>query len=411
MTRTKSPHDAIAAPSAEHPMLDLLEGSDSHKTFERGDIVTGVIAMIGDHEILIDVGAKSEGILASREFDQLSSDQRRGMAVGDSVEVIVINPQDRDGNLILSMTQAQLGQDWDECEKLHADGTVFEALVSGHNKGGLIVYVGQVRGFVPTSQIDRRHTIDRAKIDGSMDSPLAGLVGQQVWVKVIEIDRRRNRLILSEQAAMRERRKQSKADLLDTLAVGQIIEGKVTSLAEFGAFVDVGGADGLVHLSELAWHRVSHPREVLQLGQTVTVKVIGVDRDRKRIGLSLKQMQAEPPSDLGERFVLGHVVSGTITRLTDYGAFARLAEDVEGLIHVSELSDDGRPSSEVVAVGDTVELRIVRVDPERRRIGLSLRRAGPEFDDLSTIEDLADEAFEPRDDVPVPDEEAEPASA
>jgi small subunit ribosomal protein S1 len=389
MSSAKPPHDAIAEPLPGHPMLDLLDGSDGHRTLDRGDVVTGVIAMIGEHEILIDVGAKSEGLLAPREFDQLSGEQRRALSVGDEVEVLVLNPQDRDGNLILSLVQAQVGQDWDECEKLHGDATVFEATVNGHNKGGLIVYVGQVRGFVPTSQIDRRHAIDRAKIDGSPDSPLANLVGEPVWVKIIEIDRRRNRLILSEQAAMRERRKQSKADLLDSLAVGQVIEGKVTSLADFGAFVDVGGADGLVHLSELSWHRVSHPREVLQLGQMVTVKVIGIDRDRKRIGLSLKQLQSEPHGDLAERFTIGDVISGTITRLTDYGAFARLADDVEGLIHVSELSDDSRAPEDVVAVGDTVALRIVRIDTERRRIGLSLRRAGASFDDLSTIEDLA----------------------
>ncbi len=220
---------------------------------------------------------------------------------------------------------------------------MFETAITGHNKGGLIVYVGQVRGFIPASQIDRRHAVDRSRVDGSTDSPLAAFVGESLWVKVIEIDRRKNRLILSEQAAMRERRKQSKADLLDSLDEGQIVDGMVTSLADFGAFVDIGGADGLVHLSELSWNRVNHPREVLELGDEVTVKVITVDRERKRIGLS-SQAAAARALDRPRRHAIevGEVVDGSITRLTDFGAFARLDDDVEGLIHVSELSDDGQ---------------------------------------------------------------------
>jgi small subunit ribosomal protein S1 len=390
MPQTNLPFDAHPQTPGAHPMLDLLEQAEAKQSLERGDVLTGIIAMIGEHELLIDVGAKSEGVLAAREFAQLSPEQRRGLAIGDAVEVIVVNPQDRQGNLIVSLAQAQLGQDWEDSDRLFNDGTVFEAMVSGHNKGGLIVYVGQVRGFVPTSQIDRRHAVDRSRIDGTADSPLAALVGDSVWVKIIEIDRRRNRLILSEQAAMRERRKQSKADLLDTLEIGREVEGRVTSLADFGAFVDVGGADGLVHLSELSWNRVSHPREVLELGQTVRVKVIAVDRDRKRIGLSLKQLQPEPWTNMAERFDLGKVVRGTITRLTDYGAFARLEGDIEGLIHVSELSDDGREPGEAVSIGDSLELRVIRIDPERKRIGLSLKRAGADYDELTTPEALAD---------------------
>lgn len=370
--------------------MDLLEQSENQQTFQRGDVIAGTVAMVGDHEILIDVGAKCEGLLAPREFDQMTGSERRALKVGQDVEVLVVNPQDREGNLVLSLAQARLGQDWDEGEGLFESGEVFEAVVSGHNKGGVIVYVGQVRGFVPASQIDRRHGVDRSKVDGSATSPLAALVGQPIWVKIIEIDRRKNRLILSEQAAMRERRKQSKAELLDNLQEGQIVDGTVTSLAEFGAFVDVGGADGLVHLSELSWNRVSHPREVLELGESVTVKVISIDRERRRIGLSLKQLQSEPWSDLAARYELGSVVPGIITRLTEYGAFARLDENIEGLIHVSELSADETPPTDVVSPGDEVQLRVIRVDPERKRIGLSLRRAGSEFDGMDT-DDVGDD--------------------
>lgn len=370
-------------------MLELLEAEDTHRKFERGDVVSGTIAFIGEHEILIDVGAKYEGILAPREFGQMSGRDIDGLSVGDDVECLVVNPEDRDGNLILSLSQVRLGQDWDVAEELHDEGKVFESAITGHNKGGLIAYIGHVRGFIPASQVDRRHAVDRSRVDGSSDSPLAAFVGESLWVKVIEVDRRKNRLILSEQAAMRERRKQSKANLLGSLDEGQIVDGVVTSLADFGAFVDIGGADGLVHLSELSWNRVNHPREVLELGDEVTVKVITVDRERKRIGLSLKQLQPEPWTDLAATYRVGEVVNGSITRITDFGAFARLDGDLEGLIHVSEISEDGLSPVEVVAPGDEVALRIIKVDPERRRIGLSLKRASADHDADSTPEALA----------------------
>jgi small subunit ribosomal protein S1 len=389
MADSELPQFASAEADARHPMHELLQDREDHRRFERGDIVTGTIAFIGEHEVLIDVGAKTEGILASREFDQMADDDIAALTVGDKVECLVINPEDRDGNLVLSLSQARLGQDWAEAERLFDGGGIFEVTISGHNKGGLIAYVGDVRGFIPASQIDRRHGIDRAQIDGSADSPLAAMIGEEIWAKVIEVDRRKNRLILSEQAAMRERRRHSKAELLDALQEGQTVHGVVTSLADFGAFVDIGGADGLVHLSELAWNRVNHPREVLQLGDEVTVKVISVDRERKRIGLSLKRLQPEPWTTIAERFHLGDVVRGTVTRLVDYGAFARLEGDIEGLTHISELSDDGRPPSQVVAPGDELYLRVIRLDPEHRRIGLSLKRAGPEYDAMMTPEALA----------------------
>jgi small subunit ribosomal protein S1 len=389
MSNSNLPQLSSADAAERHPMFELLEAADGHKKLERGDVVSGTIAFIGEHELLIDVGAKFEGILAHREFSQLSAADLGGMTVGDGVECLVLNPEDRDGNLILSLSQARLGQDWDLAEKLTEDGNLIEVSVNGHNKGGLIAYIGEVRGFIPASQIDRRHAIDRAQIDGSQDSPLARLVGETIWAKVIEVDRRKNRLILSEQAAMRERRRQSKSDLLNNLEEGQVVQGIVTSLADFGAFVDIGGADGLVHLSELAWNRVGHPKELLRLGQQVTVKVISVDRERKRIGLSMKQLQPEPWSDLADHFQVGQVVSGTVTRLTDFGAFARLDGDIEGLIHVSELTDNGQAPADVVAPGDELALRVIRIDPQRKRIGLSLKRAGEEFDALTTPEALA----------------------
>ena len=284
------------------------------------------------------------------------------------------------------MAQARIGQDWDEAEEIFEAGTLFDTEVSGHNRGGLIVYMGGVRGFVPASQIDRRRAFKREEIDGSPTSPLATLVGQELTFKIIELDRRGNRLILSELAAMRERRKVSKAQLLDELQEGQIKEGIVTSLADFGAFVDIGGADGLVHLSELTWGRVSHPKEILELGEKVKVKVISVDRERKRIGLSLKALAPEPWSTVEERYVVGEVVEAEITRLADFGAFARLDEEIEGLIHVTELSDLSQTPEEIVSPGEKVAVRIIRIDPERKRIGLSLKRADGAYDALGIDE-------------------------
>ena len=247
------------------------------------------------------------------------------------------------------------------------------------------------QNFIPASQVDRRHAIRREDVDGSPNSPLARFVGQPIHVKVIEIDRHKNRLILSELAAMRERRKRSKADLIDSLEEGQLIEGSVTSLADFGAFVDIGGADGLVHLSELSWNRVSHPSEVLELGQDVNVKVISIDRERKRIGLSIKQLQPEPWSTIDDRYTVGDLVQATITRITDFGAFARLEDDIEGLVHVSELSDEELPPTDVVQTGDELTLRVIRIDPDRRRIGLSLKRTDEAYDGLGDLQDVGDD--------------------
>jgi small subunit ribosomal protein S1 len=367
----------------EHPMLALLNDYEATSQIQRGDVVTGTIALVNDHEMLIDVGAKSEGILAAREFSEMTRDQRESFVAGQNVECLVVNTEDRTGHIVVSLAQAKQGADWERAQQLFETDVAFEETISGHNKGGLIVHVGSVRGFVPISQIDRRHVVDRSRIDGSVQSPLAPLVGGTIIVKVMELDRRKNRLILSEQAAMREHRRRRKEELLDQLESGQIVTGVVTSLADFGAFVDIGGADGLVHLSELSWHRVTHPREVVQLGDTVTVKVISVDRERRRIGLSMKQLEPEPHTDLEERYPVGTLVQGEIVRLTDFGAFAQVDGDVEGLIHVSELADEERPPEETVTIGQQLELRVIRVDTDKKRLGLSLKRAGEEFDALA----------------------------
>jgi small subunit ribosomal protein S1 len=368
--------------AAEHPMESLLKADFDFKALRRGQIVEGYIVQVRPDEILVDVGSKSEGIISGRELDRMGQDGVADLNEGDSVLVYVVNPEDRNGNVVLSLGRAQAERDWRQAQEMFDAGEIFEGTVAGFNKGGLIVRMGKVRGFVPASQIVSSRERGRAS---SGEEFLSGLVGNEFQLKIIEIDRSRNRLILSERAAMREWRKQHKEKLLAELQEGDIRKGEVISLCDFGAFVDLGGADGLVHLSELSWRRVAHPSEVLSVGDQVEVYVLNVDRDRKRIGLSMKRLEADPWQSVGERYEVGQLVEGTITKLVKFGAFARISQDdIEGLIHLSELSEEriAHPR-EVVQEGDVRTLRVIRIDPEQRRIGLSLKRvASSEYMDV-----------------------------
>ncbi|NPV09217.1 MAG: S1 RNA-binding domain-containing protein [Anaerolineae bacterium] len=362
-------------------MAELMEEAlDELPRFRRGDFVRGTIISKGPDEILIDIGAKSEGVVAGRELERMGQAAVDALKEGDEVLACVLRPADREGRVLLSLTRAQLEKDWRKVEQLHQAGEPIERTVSGSNKGGVIVRLGRVRGFVPASQLSREHRAmaparseEGEEADG--EDRWSYLIGEKLLLKVVEVDRRRNRLILSERAAGREWRRQRKEELIEELRPGQVVEGRVSTLCSFGAFVDLGGADGLVHLSELAWQHVKHPSEVLQVGQQVKVQVLSVDKERSRIGLSIKRLQPEPWETVGDRYSTGQLVEGTVTKLTDFGAFAQLEDGIEGLIHVSELSDRrvSHPN-EVVQEGDKVTLRIIRVEPERRRIGLSLKR-------------------------------------
>ena len=304
------------------------------------------------------------------------------LKVGDEITTFVISPENENGNIVLSLSRAQAEKDWREAEDLFKSQDVFEGQVAGFNKGGLIVKVGKVRGFVPASQLvthggGKAEEAAEGEGEAKSDERWQPLVGKKLQLKVIEMDRARNRLILSERAAMRDWRKVQKEKLLSELHEGMHLKGKVISLADFGAFVDLGGADGLVHLSELSWKRVTHPREILKVGQEVEVEVLNVDHDRKRIGLSLKRLEQDPWGRIEIRYKVGQLVEGTITKLAKFGAFARIKDDdeIEGLIHISELSD-GRINHprEAVKEGQVLTLRIIRIDPERRRLGLSLKK-------------------------------------
>ncbi len=367
--------EAAQRESDIHPMTELLDAEDfSDFQPKAGEIRDGIIISVSPTEILVDIGAKSEGVVSGRELERLGP-EIENLKPGDSVVAYVIRPEDKDGNVVLSLARAQQERDWRHAEELLQSQEIFEGVVSGYNRGGVIVKLGKVRGFVPGSQLVGAHRATQELQGEDAEKRWASMVGTKLQLKVIELDRRRNRLILSERQAMRDWRKVQKQRLLDGLKKGDRLHGRVSSLANFGAFVDLGGADGLIHLSELSWGRVSHPSEVLQVGQEVEVEVINIDRERKRIGLSLRRLQPEPWSVVHEKYAVGQLVEGTITKLANFGAFARIDNEIEGLIHISELSDEriAHPK-EVVKEGQTYTLRIIRIEPERRRIGLSLKR-------------------------------------
>ena len=357
------------------PMWEFLSEEYDYVRPRRGDIRDGIVMRIEPDRVIVDIGVKKEGIVPSTDLEMLGEEAVAEIEVGDKVLVYVLNPENRDGDIILSLNLARLMEDWLRAEGLYERGEIFEAEVAGYNKGGLLVPFGRIRGFVPASQI-----VDLAGRAGgnSQMERLAGIVGETLHFKVIEVDRYRRRLILSERAAQRQWRRLQREKLLRELKEGDIRHGVVSNLCDFGAFVDLGGADGLIHVSELSWDRVKHPRELLQVGDEIDVYVLRVDRERKRIGLSLNRLRPDPWTLVEEKYQVGQLVEGTITHVVDFGAFARIEEGIEGLIHISELAEGNifRPQ-DVVKEGDMLTLRVIGIDATRRRMGLSLRQVPP----------------------------------
>lgn len=363
-------------------MQSLLDEGINIDLPAQGEIRKGSIATIRENEILISIGTKSEGIITGRELEQIPDDERKALKVGQVIPVFVLLPEDHNGNVVLSYVRAREVQDWDTALSLLETSGEFASKIIGFNKGGLIVPIGSLRGFVPASQISLTR---RPGAGETPEKRYGNMVGEDITVRVIEVDRERRRLILSERMALQESREYLKDRLLDELKEGDVRVGRITSLAEFGAFVNIdGGADGLVHMSEISWDRIQHPNELLKVGDEVTVKVISVDRERKRIGLSIRQLQRDPWLEKMGELKEGMLIEGTITHLTKFGAFAHIGDDLEGLIHVSELSDQRiNHPKEVVKEGDVVNLRIIKIDQERHRIGLSLRKVySSEYADL-----------------------------
>gem|GEM_PF-68948 len=352
-------------------MEDLMKASErQYRPIKHGDVIEGTVMKVGRDEIMIDIGGKTEGVISSRESTSLTDEEREVLQIGDTLLVSVVQPHNSEGQAVLSLDRARQEKAWRDLQRAFEAGETISAPVVGHNKGGILVNIEGIRGFVPSSQVSSLPPGEANK-----QAEMARLHNQSIPLKIIEINRHRNRLILSERQAMQEQRESMRARLLLELQSGQIRPGTVTSVCDFGAFVDIGGADGLIHLSELSWKRVSHPSEVLKVGDRVNVYVLSVDQHERKIALSLKRTQPEPWETITDQYQLGQLVKGTITQITTFGAFARLEDGIEGLIHVSELAE-GRVAHprNVVKEGEQLELKVIRIDPARKRIGLSLKR-------------------------------------
>jgi small subunit ribosomal protein S1 len=357
-------------------MAALLEQSVSPINIKRGDVVEGVIVRIDQDEILVDIGLKSEGVLSTKELPASGYGSFGELHIDDKVLVYVIQPETQDGHALLSLKRANAERQWRIAEEQYKNGELLKARVIDYNKGGLIVDVAGIRGFVPISQILnlKREEVASGGENQETAAKLQSMKDKELQLKIIEINRARNRLILSERLAVQEWRQRRREELLDELKPGEVRQGVVSNLANFGAFVDLGGADGLVHISQLAWSRVNHPSEVLHVGQNVEVQVLSVDKDKKKIALSIKRAEVDPWTTVEQRYTPGQVVTGVITKIAPFGAFARIEDGIEGLIHLSELTP-GMDPKQTLHEGVPLQLRILRIDAERRRLGLSLRQA------------------------------------
>ncbi len=361
----------------------LLAGQDlEYRDLRRGDVIEGLVMGNDRDGILVNVGSKSEGVIPPHEMRSLGPEAAASLNVGERILVYVLQPETQEGQILLSLDRARGEKGWRVLQQRFEEGESFEAQVSGYNKGGLLVNVEGVHAFVPLSQVVG---VRPERVDNG-ESALAQMVGKNLHLKVIEINRRRNRVILSERAALQEWRTQQKDRLLSELKEGDIRRGKISSIRSFGVFVDLGGADGLAHLSELSWERNKAPEELFRVGDEIDVYIMKVDQETKKIALSLRRARPELWEEIVDKYHVGEVVPGVITKLVTFGAFARIEGPVEGLVHVSELVDRRiTHPKEVVKEGDIVPLKILRVERDRHRLGLSLRRARDEGETLGFV--------------------------
>jgi len=350
------------------------------KYFNDGDIVAGVIVKVDRDEVLLDIGYKTEGVIPSRELSiKHDVDPSEVVSVGDHVEALVLQKEDKEGRLILSKKRAQYERAWGTIEKIKEEDGVVTGTVIEVVKGGLILDIG-LRGFLPASLVEMRRVRD-----------LQPYVGKELEAKIIELDKNRNNVVLSRRAWLEQTQSEVRSTFLQTLQKGQVRSGVVSSIVNFGAFVDLGGVDGLVHVSELSWKHIDHPGEVVEVGQEVTVEVLDVDMDRERVSLSLKATQEDPWQQFARTHQIGQVVPGKVTKLVPFGAFVRVDEGIEGLVHISELAERHVEIPEqVVQVGDEIFVKVIDIDLERRRISLSLKQANE-----GTIGEAVSDQFDP----------------
>jgi small subunit ribosomal protein S1 len=343
--------------------LAAIEGTI--KEFNDGDIVEGVIVRVDRDEVLLDIGYKTEGVIPSRELSiKHDVDPNEVVTVGDAIEALVLQKEDKEGRLILSKKRAQYERAWGTIERIKEEDGIVTGTVIEVVKGGLILDIG-LRGFLPASLVEMRRVRD-----------LQPYVGKELEAKIIELDKNRNNVVLSRRAWLEQTQSEVRQNFLTQLLKGQVRKGVVSSIVNFGAFVDLGGVDGLVHVSELSWKHIDHPSEVVEVGQEVTVEVLDVDMDRERVSLSLKATQEDPWQAFARTHTIGQVVPGRVTKLVPFGSFVRVAEGIEGLVHISELAERHVEIPEqVVNVGDEIYVKVIDIDLERRRISLSLKQA------------------------------------
>ena len=373
---------AVAVPEAQTltPPPKTVEGSDglllevdgqivpnydaTLVPFEEGDVVSGLVVRIDQDEVLVDIGYKSEGVILSNELSiRKSVDPADEVELGEEVDALVLTKEDQDGRLLLSKKRARFEKAWRRIEAAAESGEPVEGTVIEVVKGGLIIDLG-VRGFLPASLVDIRRV-------QNLDEFLA----QKIECKVIELNRSRNNVVLSRRAVLEEERKEVRQQILDRLQPGQVVEGAISNIVDFGAFVDLDGIDGLIHISELSWSHVNHPSEILSIGDTVPVKVLDIDRDRQRISLGLKQTQEDPWQRVVDTYSLGDELEGKVTKVVTFGAFVEIMDGVEGLVHISELAHHHVENPrEVVEPGNEVKVKILEIDSERRRLSLSVKR-------------------------------------
>jgi small subunit ribosomal protein S1 len=393
---------SVAAPDRDLTPEELRDAIEaSLRDFKDGDIVEGTIVKIDRDEVLLDIGYKSEGVIPAKELSiRHDVDPNEVVKVGDHVEALVLQKEDKEGRLILSKKRAQYERAWGRIEEVMQSGGTIKGPVIEVVKGGLILDIG-LRGFLPASLVDLRRVRD-----------LHPFVGQELEAKIIELDRNRNNVVLSRRAFLEESQSEGRKKFLESLQKGERRKGTVSSIVNFGAFVDLGGVDGLVHVSELSWKHVDHPSEVVQVGQEVEVEVLDVDLERERVSLSLKATQEDPWKEFERKYQAGEIIDGQVTKLVPFGAFVRVAQGIEGLVHISELSDQHVDTPEsVLSVGEQVRVKVIEVDVPRRRISLSMRQVGGAMPRPATeIEEEQSEA-EPSEAAATPSAAPEPETA
>ena len=375
-------------------MKELLRSKSPKKPLRRGEIIDGKIMEINDEGLLLNIGHKSEGIVPTREMRSFTKVDYDTLEEGSEVVALVINPEDDDGATILSVDKARGERGWRVLEKAKEEDKAVDGVIIGSNRGGAVVQAEDVQGFIPLSQlVGPARELFVPKKENAKD----GFIGMKITFKIFELNRRRNRAIFSEKAVLQQERAQKKQELIETLQVGNILKGRIVGVSTFGAFVDIGGADGLIHISELSWDPVSSPADIVTVGTEMDVYVVKIDKENLKIALSLKRLTPEPWEIIKDELVVGRKIIAKVTKITTFGAFVRTEQGVEGLVHVSEISNQELGSVEdiesVINVGQSLDLTIVNVDTERKRLGLSLiSSAKPEENDEVQVDAVSEDS-------------------